>query len=285
MLSNVTHLPDKLRAWAGTNRTGSAKTFDDDSETNLIGGSKRSVKVAVIGSGWLGRAISGRLVEANYDVVIGTRNLHEKADLNFDVLCSYMEVTAACQYGDIIILAIPHTAHSSLVPILTLTAREKIVIDCSNRPPNHKAPISVAEELQQNLPGCCVIKAFNDTSAYEISKDSEVGFEKTLCYCGNDNEAKKTVRLLFEHIGAHSRDLGALRKARSLEALPFKFFNDWRSAIIVAVGTMMAVVMYTPKWYWDPGICSTCLIDLKSDSNYYYAIISIKARLHYSAIY
>jgi 8-hydroxy-5-deazaflavin:NADPH oxidoreductase len=253
MLSNISALPTKIRAWAGTNQSGSSNTLDEDSDKYLGEVPKRAAKVAIIGSGWLGRAVSTRLVEANYDVVIGTRNPHERVNSKFDVQCNYLEVTAACQYGDIIILAIPHGAHSNIVPILALTARDKIVIDCSNRPPNDKYPISVAEELQQSLPDCRLIKAFNDTSAHELSKDCTTGFDKTLCYCGNDNEAKKTVRHLLEHIGANSRDLGALRKARSLEALPFKFFSEWQSAMIVAIPTFIAIVMYTPRWYWDPG--------------------------------
>ena len=86
MLSTVTYLPSKLRAWAGTGHPGSSRTVDEDSDRILCNGPKRSAKIAIIGSGWLGRAISSRLVEANYDVVIGTRNPNEMVDSKFEML-------------------------------------------------------------------------------------------------------------------------------------------------------------------------------------------------------
>ena len=49
------------------------------------------------------------------------------------------------------------------------------------------------------------MKAFNDTSAYELSRSDPSVPDKQLRFCGNYDEAKAHVRVLLESIGATSR--------------------------------------------------------------------------------
>jgi 8-hydroxy-5-deazaflavin:NADPH oxidoreductase len=180
-------------------------------EESLCLTQKNTDKIAIIGSGWLGRALSKRFVEANYDVVIGSRNPSDKLESHFEIVCDFVSIAEACQYADIIILAVPYTAHPSLLQALAINGKDKVVIDCSNRKPDKKYPISVAEELQRNLPNCQIVKAFNDTSAYELNQENNGVMEKTLRYCGDHQAAKEVVGTLMDHIGMNSRDIGALR--------------------------------------------------------------------------
>lgn len=256
MVNSFSTFTSQAQSWIRTGKFGdslpgvSSTVLDEES---LFFQQKNSDKIAIIGSGWLGRALAKRFVEANYDVLIGSRNPSNKHNSHFEIVCDFVSIAEACQHADVIILAIPYAGHSGLLQELTTCGKDKIVIDCSNRKPDSKFPISVAEELQRNLPCCRVVKAFNDTSAYELSQQDSGVHEKTLRYCGDNQAAKETVRTLFEHIGLHSRDIGALRSARTMEALPFKFFSKWQSSMLVAIPTLVFVVMYTPRWYWDPG--------------------------------
>ena len=230
---------------------GVSSTVLDEESLSIV--QKNTDKIAILGSGWLGRALSKRLVEANYDVVIGSRNPSDKHESKFEVMCEFVSIPEACQYADIIIIAIPYSGYPSLLQHLEINGKDKVVIDCSNRKPDKKCPISVAEELQRNLPHCQIVKAFNDTSAYELSQEDSGVMDKTLRYCGDNQASKEIVRTLMDHIGMNSRDVGALRSARTMEAAPFKFFGEWQNSMIIAIPTLVFIVMYTPKWYWFPG--------------------------------
>ena len=185
----------------------------DDKELDLVGPAaefnpesdeeqKNDNKVAIIGAGWIGRALARRIVDANYAVVIGSRSPEDAESNRFDIVCNHVSVAEACRNSDIIILAVPQSAHKNLVPVLVELALNKIVIDCCNRKPHKTHILSAAEELQRNIPGCHVVKAFSDTSAYELNRGPS---DKQLRYCGNNDEAKVHVRALMENIGATPR--------------------------------------------------------------------------------
>ena len=177
-------------------------------------------KVAIIGAGWIGRALARRIVDANYAVVIGSRNPEEAESNRFEIVCDHVSVAEACRNSDIIILAVPQSAHKKLVPVLEELALNKIVVDCCNRKPHKKQILSAAEELQRSIPGCHVVKAFNDTSAYELSRSGPSMSDKQLRYCGNNDDAKAHVRALMESIGATPRyavDFTSLRVMHNCE--------------------------------------------------------------------
>ena len=200
MLAKAYAIPEKVRSW-----------YTDDKELDPIGltldvdyeDQKNAKKVAIIGAGWIGRALARRIVDANYSVVIGSRSPEDAESTRFEIVCDHVSVADACKYSDIIILAVPQSAHKNIVPVLEQFALNKIIIDCCNRKPDKKQILSAAEELQRNIPGCHVVKAFNDTSAYELSRSSSS--DKQLRYCGNNDEAKGHVRALIESIGATAR--------------------------------------------------------------------------------
>lgn len=50
------------------------------------------------------------------------------------------------------------------------------------------------------------------------------------------------------------RDVGVLKNARSLEAIPFKFFAEWKASAVIAIPSLMFIVMYSPSWYWEEGM-------------------------------
>jgi metalloreductase STEAP4 len=211
---------------------------------------KLDTKVAVVGSGWIGRALAKRFWDASISVVIGSRNPSASEKSRFDVPCRVITVEEACQWADVIVLAVPCTTHTRLVPILETAAWDKVVIDCSNRSPNSKNTLSVAEELQQMLPNCKIVKAFNDTSAYELNKHSATSVsEKILRFCGDDETSKVMLRSLLERMGSSFRDVGSLKSARILEAIPYQFFDEWRSSLFIAAPCLLFVILYSPHWY------------------------------------
>ena len=62
-----------------------------------------------------------------------------------------------------------------------------------------------------------MVKAFNTIGA-NIMANTSFGSEKpSLCYCGDDAEAKQIVKQLAEEIGFEPLDVGPLTQARLLE--------------------------------------------------------------------
>jgi predicted dinucleotide-binding enzyme len=76
---------------------------------------------------------------------------------------------------------------------------------------------SGAERLAALVPGARVVKAFN-TIGFNIMADPAFdGGPATLCYCGDDAAARRTVHQLAEELGFAPVDVGPLAKARLLE--------------------------------------------------------------------
>ncbi len=78
---------------------------------------------------------------------------------------------------------------------------------------------SAAEIIADRVPQANVVKAFNTTGSGNMM-DAMFGIEQaTMFICGNDKNAKKTVKLLAVELGFEVIDAGELDAARNLEAL------------------------------------------------------------------
>lgn len=221
-------------------------------------------RVAIIGSGWIGRALAKRFADANIDVVIGCRNPLKSLESRFEICCGFSTIQEACRSSNVIILAIPIKAYDAMIPILRVEGNEKIVIDCSNRVFDPKVLLSAAEEFQSKVPGCFVVKAFNETSAYELSMGGMGAPEKVSRYCCDDEASKTVIAALLHRMGIPSRDVGMLKHARMLEAQPYKFFKEWKSAFLVAFPVFLVLVVTCPLWYAGSNSYSfsTCFVKM-----------------------
>lgn len=221
-------------------------------------------RVAIIGSGWIGRALAKRFADANIDVIIGCRNPGKALESRFEICCGFSTIEDACRSANVIVLAIPIKAYDAMIPILEVEGHQKIVIDCSNRVANPKVLLSAAEEFQEKVPSCYVVKAFNETSAYELSMGGMGAPEKVSRYCCNDEPSKAVIAALLHRMGIPSRDVGMLKHARMLEAQPYKFFKEWKSAALVAFPVLLLLVIACPLWYAGSNkfSFSTCFVKM-----------------------
>jgi hypothetical protein len=76
---------------------------------------------------------------------------------------------------------------------------------------------SGAERLARLVPGARVVKAFNTVGFNVMADPIFPGAAATLCYCGDDPVARRTVHQLAEELGFSPVDVGPLVKARLLE--------------------------------------------------------------------
>ena len=178
----------------------------------------------------------------------GSRDPVRAANSGFSFYAKILSIPEAIAWAEIIVLAVPYTVYDDLLSYLEF-AKNKIVIDASNREPSILHDMSVAEELQIKLPHCKVIKAFNTLSAYQLNGDSGYSMASpNAFFCGNDRSARAIVSNLLLQMKFTPRDRGVLSYAEKLEKMPYEFLGLWRKALTFAVLTF--IFIYTWQYYW-----------------------------------
>jgi predicted dinucleotide-binding enzyme len=169
------------------------------------------MKIGIIGKGHVGNALAMGLSRAGHEVKFGHRDPKET-------------VSEAAKWGDVIILAVPHSAAADTARAVGSAANGKTVIDVSNAlTENMELAIgfttSAAEEIQKMLPKAHVVKAFNTVFAQNQSTGKVGNEQLTLFVAGDDAKAKQTVMRLGKDIGFEPADAGPLKAARYLEPM------------------------------------------------------------------
>lgn len=169
------------------------------------------MKIAIIGKGNVGNAIAKGLSNKGHEIKFGHRDPKEP-------------VAEAAEWGEVIVLAIPHSAASEATTAIGSAADGKIVIDVSNTL-NEKGELAIgfttsaAEEIQKKMPKSLVVKAFNTVFAQNQSVGKIGEKQLTLFVAADDKKAKQTVMKLGQDIGFDSVDVGPLKVARYLEPM------------------------------------------------------------------
>jgi len=208
------------------------------------------MKIAVIGTGIVGRTLALKLKELNHEIMIGTRNVSDKlADstsdnqgnppfgdwLKTNVGIRLGTFDEAAKFGEMIINA---TNGRSSLSALTLAGRKnlagKVLIDISNpldfskgMPPGLLPGLnntnSLGEEIQKTFSEAMVVKTLNTmwcglmVNPDLIGKGDHINF-----ISGNSTDAKTVVRKLLIQFGwkdANIMDLGDITGARATESM------------------------------------------------------------------
>lgn len=186
------------------------------------------MNIAVIGAGHVGGTLGSRLAQAGHMIYFGVRN-HEGQHLK-DVLAlsgrngMALAVPEATAKASVVILATPWEATRGAV-ISAGKLAGKILIDCTNPIAPDLAGLTVgtttsgAEQVAGWAKDARVVKAFNNTG-YQNMIDPRYGSEAaTMFYCGDDEDAKATVRKLILDVGFDPCDVGPLTASRYLEPM------------------------------------------------------------------
>jgi len=192
------------------------------------------VRIAVLGTGAVGRAVAGRLARLGHEVTIGTRDPEgtsgreeyaawagEHGDVRlatFAEAAAGAELVANAAGGDVS-LGILEQAGEHL--------DGKVLLDISN-PLDHshgfpprlfvKDDDSLAEQIQRAHPGARVVKTLNTMNNSIMVDPQQLGEPTSVFVSGDDAEAKATVTSLLEEMGHQDViDLGPLESARGAE--------------------------------------------------------------------
>jgi 8-hydroxy-5-deazaflavin:NADPH oxidoreductase len=189
------------------------------------------VTVAVVGgTGAFGRALAKRLVEAGYDVVIGSRDAARAAEAAEEIGAQGSTNADACRRADFVVLATKadaalETARAlrdavGATPLLSVAA--ELTFTPEGVLPTPEAT-SIAERIQAVVDGP-VIAGLHSLAARNLGDDEAP--EEDALVCGDDADAKAAVLELAERItSGRAIDCGPLASARSLEGLTAVIVN------------------------------------------------------------
>ena len=192
------------------------------------------MRVLIIGTGSMGRGIATRLIAGGNDVTLFDKSPDAArtlaAQLQGAVPGTNVAVAAgaadAVRESHVVILATPYDGTLAIARELGKALDDKVVVDISN-PLNAtfdalvtSPSTSAAETIRAVLPsGAKLVKAFNTTFAGTLVAGEVAVMPLDVLIAGDDDGAKSKVADLVRGGGMIPIDVGALERARQLEAL------------------------------------------------------------------
>jgi 8-hydroxy-5-deazaflavin:NADPH oxidoreductase len=177
------------------------------------------MRIGVLGTGMVGRAISGKLTELGHDVKVGSRTEGDDAVVFADA-AAHGELVFNCTNGAASLDALSAAGADSLAgkPLVDVTN----ALDFSGGGPALFVDTneSLAERIQAAFPDARVVKALNTMNCNVMVDPGLVQGDHVVFVCGNDEGAKAKVVALLEQIGwpePRIIDLGDLTAARGTE--------------------------------------------------------------------
>jgi predicted dinucleotide-binding enzyme len=203
------------------------------------------MRVGILGSGSVGRALAEGCTRLGHEVTIGTRDVDALMARNEpDQMGTPPFSSWHAEHGDVGVgtfaeagrgadLIVNATVGTACIDALgaagVADAGDVIVIDTSNPldfskgfPPSLFVcnTDSLGEQIQRAFPSARVVKAWNTmTSGLMVHPEAVAGGDHTIPICGNDDEAKARVVELLTSFGWRDvLDVGDIAGARGMEA-------------------------------------------------------------------
>jgi 8-hydroxy-5-deazaflavin:NADPH oxidoreductase len=207
------------------------------------------MKVGILGSGDVAKALAAGFLKHGHSVVMGTRDQAKLADwLTRQRGARASSFSEAAQFGEVVVLAVKGAvALEALCSAGAANLAGKPIIDATN-PIADIPPVngvlkfftnldeSLMERLQREFAEARFVKAFNSVGNAFMVNPQFQGGQPTMFICGNDETAKRIVRGILDQFGWETADMGKAEAARAIEPLcmlwciPGFLRNQWSHA-------------------------------------------------------
>jgi 8-hydroxy-5-deazaflavin:NADPH oxidoreductase len=207
------------------------------------------MKVGILGSGDVAKALAAGFLKHGHNVAMGTRDPAKVADwLAQQRGARASNFSEAAKFGEVVVLAVKGTvALEALRAAGAANLAGKPIIDATN-PIADAAPTngvlkfftnldeSLMERLQREFVEARFVKAFNSVGNPFMVNPQFKGGKPTMFICGNDEAAKQIVRGILDQFGWETADMGKVEAARAIEPLcmlwciPGFLRNQWSHA-------------------------------------------------------
>jgi predicted dinucleotide-binding enzyme len=204
------------------------------------------MRIAIIGTGNVGRAVARGLTGKGHAVTLGSRDPRAAgvAALAAETGAMLALPAEAAATGDVVILALPWRVAEVAVRALG-DLSGKVVVDCMNPlgmvdgalglTVGHRT--SGGEIVAGWLPGVQVVKTLNQVGAEIMARNDHLPHRPAMFMAGDSAAAKSQVARLLADLGFATMDAGDLTKARLLEPLGMVWINQ---ALLRGKGRMWA---------------------------------------------
>jgi len=173
------------------------------------------MRIGIIGTGSVGRALANGFEAAGHDVVLGSREPEALQGEDGSVGTQ----RAAAEHGDVVVLAVPAGTVADVAADLRDALAGKPVIDATNEYPTATADRPIAARVADAAPDARVVKAFNTIGANLMTDPVIEGEPATMFLAGDDGDALETVATLAGDLGFEPLVAGGLPAAGHLESL------------------------------------------------------------------
>jgi 8-hydroxy-5-deazaflavin:NADPH oxidoreductase len=207
------------------------------------------MKVGMLGSGDVGKALAGGFLRHGHEVALGTREQDKLGDWAAQHPKARIDSFAnAAKFGELVVLAVKGTAAAAALRLAgPPNLSGKVVMDATN-PIADAPPVngvlkfftnldeSLMERLQREFADVRFVKAFNSVGNSLMVNPQFKGGKPTMFICGNDETAKRTVRGIIDQFGWETADMGKAEAARAIEPLCMLWLihgflrNEWSHA-------------------------------------------------------
>jgi predicted dinucleotide-binding enzyme len=195
------------------------------------------MRIGIIGTGNMGRALGLRWARGGHDVFFGSRDRSKAKAIaaSGPGSAGAGDLDAAAAFGDVVLYTVRDVFPSGLLR-RPQALDGKILIDCNNSAilgldipdPNHRPSIhfntpipSLAERLAADAKGARVVKAFNTipSKIIELEREHLARHRVSVFLCSDEPQAKSVVSTLAEELGFVGVDSGELERAQLVEAV------------------------------------------------------------------
>lgn len=193
------------------------------------------MRIAIIGTGSVGRALARGLRKASHPVVLGTRDPSDGTMRTFagEVGATLTSPAEAAGSAELVILALPWNAAEGAVKALG-NLSGKIVIDCMNPLGMVDGALGLTvghttsggEMVASWLPGTRVIKTLNQVGAEIMADNAGMKHRPVMFMAGDDAGAKAAVAVVLRDLGFAALDAGDITKSRLLEPFGMVWINQ-----------------------------------------------------------
>ncbi|AXE86673.1 NAD(P)-binding domain-containing protein [Streptomyces sp. Go-475] len=188
------------------------------------------MRIGLLGTGHVARALAQGWSAAGHDVLLGSRRPAERTGLGLPV--AGLSETAA--HAEVLVNATPGNVSLELLrslgaPALTGTVLIDVGVGLSDDYTELSHPnSSLAEQIQEAFPGTPVVKTLCTMDSTAMIAPGSLDGPSTVFLSGDDAEAKRTVGRLLTDLGwpeSSQLDIGGITTARGQEHFALLFMG------------------------------------------------------------
>jgi hypothetical protein len=182
------------------------------------------MRIAIIGAGNVGAALTKNLVSAGRDVVVGTRDPAGASAAAARERLGAVPVTGipeALDGAGVAILAVPGVAVDDLLAAHGAALDGKLVIDAANRIGDSlgdRAVMNSLAQIEASAPAAAVYRAFNSLGWENFADPVLDGVQADLLFAGPDSRRDEVEQLIAD-VGLRPVFVGGLDKAPLVDAV------------------------------------------------------------------